>query len=82
MEIQSLGTKSISINITFVKPFSLIIFLQGVPIRIELGPKDIEKKQLVAVRRDTGEKLTIPLKDAVNEIEKLLKTIQEALYSK
>lgn len=82
MEIQSLGTKSISINITFVKPFSFIIFLQGVPIRIELGPKDIEKKQLVAVRRDTGEKLTIPLKDAVNEIEKLLKTIQEALYSK
>ncbi|XP_044747370.1 bifunctional glutamate/proline--tRNA ligase isoform X2 [Coccinella septempunctata] len=56
--------------------------LKGVPIRIELGPKDIEKKQLVAVRRDTGEKLTIPLKDAVEEVQKLLKAIQNNLYTK
>ena len=33
------------------------IIFQGVPIRIELGPKDIDKKQFVAVRRDTLEKV-------------------------
>lgn len=37
--------------------------LKGVPIRIELGPRDIEKKELVVVRRDTGEKVTINEKD-------------------
>ncbi|MFH0832725.1 MAG: proline--tRNA ligase [Candidatus Aenigmatarchaeota archaeon] len=36
--------------------------MKGVPIRIEIGPKDIEKKQFIAVRRDTGEKII--LKDA------------------
>lgn len=41
--------------------FSVLIFLldipQGVPIRVEIGPKDVEKRQFVAVRRDTGAKV-------------------------
>ncbi|XP_066249632.1 bifunctional glutamate/proline--tRNA ligase [Euwallacea similis] len=56
--------------------------LKGVPIRIELGPKDIEKDQLVAVRRDTGEKLTLERKTAVEQLQKLLDTIQTFLYKK
>ncbi|KAK9886701.1 hypothetical protein WA026_017618 [Henosepilachna vigintioctopunctata] len=56
--------------------------LKGVPIRVELGPKDVEKDQLIAVRRDTGEKLTIPLKEATTSLKKLLQEIHNNLYSK
>lgn len=56
--------------------------LKGVPIRIELGPKDMKAKQLVAVRRDTGEKITISLSDAATKIPALLKQIQSDMYNK
>ena len=36
---------------------------KGVPIRIEIGPRDVEAEQLVLVRRDTNEKITIILKE-------------------
>jgi len=54
--------------------------LKGVPIRIELGPKDIEKNQFVAVRRDTGEKLTLSRESAAEKILELLKDIQNNLF--
>ena len=44
-------------------------FAQGVPIRIELGPRDVQKGEFVAVRRDTGEKATLALSDATNICE-------------
>ncbi|XP_057662757.1 bifunctional glutamate/proline--tRNA ligase [Diorhabda carinulata] len=56
--------------------------LKGVPVRVELGPKDIEKNQLVAVRRDTGEKLTINRKDAVSKLHNILDDIQINLFKK
>ncbi|XP_066156798.1 bifunctional glutamate/proline--tRNA ligase isoform X2 [Euwallacea fornicatus] len=56
--------------------------LKGVPIRIELGIKDIEKNQLIAVRRDTGEKLILERKTAVEHLQMLLDTIQISLYKK
>ncbi|CAH1112220.1 unnamed protein product [Psylliodes chrysocephalus] len=56
--------------------------LKGVPLRIELGPKDIEKNQLVAVRRDTGEKITISRANAVIKLQELLNDIQNSLYKK
>lgn len=49
---------------------------------MEIGPKDIEKQQIVAVRRDTGEKLTIPRKSAVEKITQLLDDIQNSLLQK
>lgn len=52
------------------------------PIRVELGPKDLEKKQLVAVRRDTGEKITIARQDAAQKLNALLDEIQQNLYSR
>lgn len=55
---------------------------QGVPIRIELGPKDLAQQQLVAVRRDTGVKVTIKRDNAVQEIVKLLDTIQADMLAK
>lgn len=56
--------------------------LKGVPMRIELGPKDMKQNQLIAVRRDTGEK--VPLKRDLVEIhiKKLLEEIQQSLYQK
>ncbi|EDW68345.2 bifunctional glutamate/proline--tRNA ligase [Drosophila virilis] len=56
--------------------------LKGVPIRIELGPKDMQAKQIVAVRRDTGEKLTIALADVEKKIPALLETIHESMLAK
>jgi len=56
--------------------------LQGIPIRIEIGPRDIEAKQFVAVRRDSGEKLAVKEKDAVKELQKLLEAMQVSLKEK
>ncbi|MCL1996644.1 MAG: proline--tRNA ligase [Defluviitaleaceae bacterium] len=56
--------------------------MKGVPIRLELGPKDIAKGQAVLVRRDTGEKVFVPLDDLTKEIENLLTIIQNDLYKK
>jgi prolyl-tRNA synthetase len=54
--------------------------LKGVPLRIELGPRDVAAGQLVIARRDTGEKETIPEAGAAARIAALLEQIQRALY--
>jgi len=56
--------------------------LKGIPIRIELGPKDIEKKQAIVVRRDTNNKQPIKIKDLKKEIPKILEDIQKSLFKK
>ena len=56
--------------------------MKGIPLRMEIGPKDIEKDQCVLVRRDTRKKYFVPLKDIEEEIPKILKMIQESLYEK
>ncbi len=56
--------------------------LKGIPIRIEIGPKDIAKKQVVLVRRDTNKKEFVKEKDIVKKIEKTLGDIQQTLYNK
>ncbi|TCJ04816.1 proline--tRNA ligase [Cytobacillus praedii] len=56
--------------------------MKGVPLRLEVGPKDIENNQVVLVRRDTGEK-TIVLTDHLEEkITEILKDIQRHLFEK
>jgi prolyl-tRNA synthetase len=55
--------------------------LRGVPVRIELGPKDIEKEQAVLVRRDTGEKEFVPRKGLPGRIRTLLVQIQENMFA-
>jgi prolyl-tRNA synthetase len=57
-------------------------FVQGVPIRIELGPKDMKQKKVVAVRRDTGEKLTLQRETAGSDILQLLETIHHNMLDK
>uniref|UniRef100_A0A673K0V5 proline--tRNA ligase n=1 Tax=Sinocyclocheilus rhinocerous TaxID=307959 RepID=A0A673K0V5_9TELE len=56
--------------------------LKGVPIRLEVGPKDLKRGQFVAVRRDTGEKLTVPEADAEKKILNLLEEIQNNLFKR
>ncbi len=56
--------------------------MRGVPLRLEIGPKDIEKSQVVLARRDTREKLPTPLDGLTGAVVALLKTIQENLYSR
>ncbi|KAK3924680.1 Bifunctional glutamate/proline--tRNA ligase [Frankliniella fusca] len=56
--------------------------IRGVPIRVELGPKDLKNQQLVAVRRDNGEKITISRSKAAEDIAALLDAVQKALFEK
>jgi prolyl-tRNA synthetase len=56
--------------------------LMGVPIRIEIGPKDLKKKQVVVARRDTGKKEVIKEKDLKEKVEFLLKNIEDDLRKK
>ena len=56
--------------------------MKGVPLRIEIGPKDIEKDQCVAARRDTGEKLPVPLAGLEARVPELLEDIQTSLYNR
>ena len=56
--------------------------MRGVPIRIELGPKDIEKEQYVLARRDTGNKEFNPLSTFVETIQETLTQIQSDMFNK
>jgi prolyl-tRNA synthetase len=54
--------------------------LKGVPLRIEIGPRDLEKNELTMVRRDTSKKKSIPLKDAEETIKIELQDLEGTLY--
>ena len=56
--------------------------LKGVPIRIEIGPRDLKQQQVVIVRRDTGQKTAVKEKDVSASVEKLLQEIQDGLFAK
>jgi prolyl-tRNA synthetase len=56
--------------------------LRGVPIRIEMGPRDIESGQVTLVRRDTGEKEPVPTDQAAPRIRTLLDEIQVNLFER
>uniref|UniRef100_A0A674BW13 Bifunctional glutamate/proline--tRNA ligase n=1 Tax=Salmo trutta TaxID=8032 RepID=A0A674BW13_SALTR len=56
--------------------------LKGVPIRLEVGPKDLKQGQCVAVRRDTGEKITLPEADTEKRLIQLLEDIQTNLFKR
>ena len=56
--------------------------LKGVPLRIAIGPRDIEKKVVELARRDTLEKKIIPLEGLVDQIQIVLNEIQNNLFTK
>jgi prolyl-tRNA synthetase len=55
---------------------------KGVPVRIELGPRDLDKGQVVLVRRDTGEKEFLAAEGLEQRLPELLETIQKDLFRK
>lgn len=55
--------------------------MKGVPLRLEIGPKDIENNQCVIVRRDNREKSFVPLDKLEEAIEQLLKALGDNIYN-
>jgi prolyl-tRNA synthetase len=56
--------------------------LKGVPVRIEIGPRDLKQQQVTMARRDTCQKTVVKESEAVSAVEKLLEEIQHNLYAK
>ncbi len=56
--------------------------MRGIPVRVEVGPKDIANNQAVLVRRDTHEKVTVPLDQIGQEVGRLLDAIQEDMFTR
>jgi prolyl-tRNA synthetase len=56
--------------------------MRGIPVRIELGPKDIAAGQCVVVRRDTREKITVALDQVAEKLPEILETIQKDMFAR
>jgi prolyl-tRNA synthetase len=56
--------------------------MRGVPLRLEIGPKDIEKSQVVLARRDTREKSSASMEGLAGTVTRLLDEIQQSLYAR
>ena len=56
--------------------------MRGIPIRVELGPKDIEAGKCVIVRRDTGEKIETALGEAAAKAAELMEVIQRDMFER
>ena len=56
--------------------------MRGVPLRLEIGPKDIEKNSVFAARRDTRQKQSLPMDGLPGRVRELLNEIQAALLAK
>ena len=56
--------------------------MKGVPLRLEIGPKDIENNQCVLVRRDNREKIFVSLDELETKIPEILKSVHDGLYEK
>ena len=56
--------------------------MKGVPLSVEVGPRDVQNQQSVLVRRDNSQKLTVKDNDLVNEVKKSLLEIQTNLFAK
>ena len=56
--------------------------MKGVPLRVEIGPKDMEKGQCCICRRDSGEKVFVPLADLETVVPQLLDAVHEGLYNR
>lgn len=55
--------------------------MKGIPVRLEIGPKDIEKNQVVLVRRDTGEKMFVSIDEIETKVVELLDDIQNSMLN-
>lgn len=56
--------------------------MKGIPLRLEIGPKDLTKNQVIAVRRDNGKKESIKISKLVKKLPSILEDIQKSLYKR
>lgn len=56
--------------------------MRGIPVRVEIGPKDIEANQCVVVRRDTREKLVVSLDELEEKLAEVLETMQKDMFER
>jgi len=56
--------------------------MRGVPLRMEIGPKDLEKSSVMLARRDTREKSSAPMNGLTGHVQQMLDTIQKALFDR
>lgn len=56
--------------------------VNGTPIRIEIGKRDLENKKITLVRRDTREKISVDINEVIDKVKFLLTDIQDNLYNK
>ena len=56
--------------------------MKGVPLRLEIGPKDIEKEQCVFARRDNGEKSFVSLSELVTVAAELLEKVHQGMFER
>ena len=56
--------------------------MKGVPLRVEIGPKDMEKGQCCICRRDSGEKVFVPLAELEDTVARLLDEVHDSLYAR
>jgi len=54
--------------------------MRGVPLRLEIGPRDVQNNQVVLVRRDNREKIAVPLSEVVAKVHQVLTEIQKNLF--
>jgi prolyl-tRNA synthetase len=54
----------------------------GVPLRIEIGPREVDHQQVILVRRDNGEKIPVKIDELINKTDLVLDQIQKSLYTK
>ena len=56
--------------------------MKGVPLRVEIGPKDMEKNQCCICRRDSGEKVFVSLDELETKVQELLDSVHNGLYER
>ncbi len=56
--------------------------MKGVPLRVELGPRDIEKGQVVIAKRNDGSKIFCPISELEDKVKELMKVIHQEMYEK
>jgi prolyl-tRNA synthetase len=77
--VKDLGELRVHVDATDTTPGNKFYHweMKGVPLRMEIGPRDVEKATAVLARRDTGEKKTVHLTDIKKEVSAILKDIEE-----
>ncbi len=56
--------------------------MRGIPVRVEIGPKDIEQNQAIIARRDTGEKITVCLDELEAKVAETIETMQQEMLER